>query len=240
MYGQTSQSKGFGADGRNFNTSGTGIFGVGQNVAGNYLVAGSGAAINGVTTGIYARASTAGVGQAIYTDQFGSVTRVNYWSGALQYKILGTGSVSTIAKNTEGNNVVLHCTEAPEIYFEDYGEGKLVNGKAHISIDPTIAKNILVNDKHPLRVYIQLEGDCKGVFVTNKTGQSFDVAELAGGQSNVSFQYHIVGNRADEELPGGRISRNADARFEPAPLPAETKTANTIDVGSPTALSPKR
>jgi trimeric autotransporter adhesin len=236
LYGQTSQSNGFGIDSRNVNASGTAIFSSGQNAAGNYLIAGSGGSFNGVTTGIHARNTSLGISEAIYSDNGGIASRVNYWSGTTQYKILGTGTVSTTAENINGERVTLHCTEAPEIYFEDYGQGQLINGSVHIEIDPTIAKNIVVNDKHPLRVYIQLEDNCNGVYVTNKTGSSFDVIELASGQSNAKFQYHIVGNRADEVLPNGRISKNADMRFEPAPKNKETREATAVDVGKPATV----
>lgn len=236
IYGVTSQSAGFGMFSRNLNTSGTGLISSGTNSIANYLTSGSGGAFTGLGTGIYGYSTTAGIGEAIYSNQFGNITRVNYWSGFTQYKIIGAGTVSTIAKGLDDEKVVLHCTEAPEIYFEDYGQGQLLNGNAHIEIDPIIAKNITVNYKHPLRVYIQLEDNCNGVFVTNKTGSSFDVKELASGQSNAKFQYHIVGNRADEVLPNGRISRNADARFEPAPKDHETKEAKSVAIGKPTTL----
>lgn len=233
IYAQTSQSNGFASDSRNLNASGTGVFGVGNNLTGLYLTAGSGGAFNGNVTGLYARSTTAGVGEGIYTDQFGIACRVNYWSGT-QYKIIGTGTVSTTADGLNGDRVTLHCTEGPEILFEDYGQGKLVNGRTHIEIDPIIAKNIVVTEKHPLRVYIQLEGECNGVYVTNKTATSFDVVELANGQSNTPFQYHLIGNRADEVLPNGRISKNADLRFEPAPADRETKAANPVLMGEAT------
>jgi hypothetical protein len=213
----------FAFQGTNTNANGTGVYGLGNNTsgAGSYLAAGSGGAFTGLATGVYAYSTTGGAGQAIYTNQFGAIARVNYWSGALQYKILGTGTVSTIAKDVNGNKVVLHASEAPEIYFEDFGQGELVNGKAHIEIDPIVAKNVTINEKHPLRVFIQLEGECNGVKVVNKTTNSFDVVELANGNSSLTFQWHIVCNRADEDLGNGRISRNADARFEYAPADLE-------------------
>jgi hypothetical protein len=224
VVGRTAQSAGFGINALNTNSAGTGLIATGQNVPGTYLTAGSGASINGVTTGLFALTTSPGVSQSILTDDsFGGVVRVNHWDGTTQYKILGTGTVSTTARGVDGERVVLHCTEAPEIYFEDYGQGQLVNGKAHILIDPIIVKNITVNDKHPLRVYIQLEDDCNGVFVTNKKSDSFDVIELSSGNSNAKFQYHIVGNRADEVLENGRVSKNADTRFELAPKDLETK-----------------
>lgn len=231
LYAQTSQSAGFGSDSRNLNANGTGAFAIGNNVGGLYLVAGSGGAFNGFTTGVYARTTTAGTAQGVYTDNFGVIVRVNYWNGT-QYKILGTGTVSTTAEGLNGDRVTLHCTEGPEILFEDYGQGTLVNGRAHVEIDPILVKNIVVNDQHPLRVYIQLEGDCNGVYVTNKTGHSFDVVELAGGASNTPFQYHVVANRADEQLPNGRISKNADLRFEPAPEIMPTTEVKGVSIGT--------
>ncbi len=140
------------------------------------------------------------------------------------YKIYGTGNVSTIVNDLNDKRVTFFAPETPESLFEDYGTGKLINGKVHINIDPVFAKNITVNAQHPLRVFIQLNGDCKGVFVTNKTGVGFDVIELQSGKSNVDFEWHVIGNRADEyDKDGFLFSKNADLRMPPAPGPMETK-----------------
>lgn len=134
------------------------------------------------------------------------------------YKIIGGGSVSTVVEDTEGNSRILFAPEAPEILFEDYGVGKLVNGKAVITIDPIFAKNIVVNEKHPLKVFIQLEGDCNGVFVTDKSSTSFTVKELANGNSNTPFSWHIVANRIDRKNNQGVIeSKHEDVRFPLGP-----------------------
>ena len=217
VYGETRSAGTIGVWGFNNNANGTGGLFVGQNVTGSTLIAGQGAAGTGNTTGGYFRNTSLGISQAIYSDNGGTICRVNYWNGATQYKILGTGTVSTTAEDLNGNRVVLHAPETPEIYFQDYGNGKLINGKAYIQLDPIITKNIVVNDKHPLQVFIQLNGDCKGVFVSNRTAAGFDVTELQGGNSNVEFTWTITANRADEMLPNGKISKNADARFEQAP-----------------------
>ena len=142
-------------------------------------------------------------------------------------KIIGTGTVNTIVKDLKGNLVALSCPEAPESLFQDYGAGQLLDGKAHIELDPILAKNIVVDEKHPLRVFVQLEGDCNGVFVSNKTGTGFDVTELAGGTSAVAFTYTVAANRADEVLPDGSISRYSAERFPAAPGPMETVTQET-------------
>jgi len=204
--------------------SGTGLLGVGNNHIGTYLIAGSGGAFTGETTGLVVYSETLGIGEAIYTEQFGNITRINYWDGGTQYKIqgdLGMVVMSGAVPDLNGNPVVMHAPETPEMHFMDYGVGKLVNGKAYIQIDPILSKNIEVSEKHPLKVFVQLEGDCKGVYVTNKSANGFEVIELQGGTTNVEFSYQIVANAADMQLRNGKISKHADLRFEPYLGPRE-------------------
>ncbi len=130
------------------------------------------------------------------------------------YKILGFGTVNTLVQDNEGKERIMAAPEAPEALFQDYGIGKLINGYAKIDIDPVLTKNIRVDETHPMKVFIQLEGDCKGVYVFNKTATSFEVKELQSGNSNVSFSYQIVAFRADEER-AGHISKYSDMRFKP-------------------------
>jgi hypothetical protein len=211
-----------GVRGENSNTNGTGIFAMGNGQGGVSMPGGSGLSAVGFTTAVFARTNNASAGQALYTDNFGDITRVNYYNGTL-FKINGEGTVSTLVRDEDQRKRVMFAPEAPEVLLEDYGVGRLINGRVHIDIDAVFARNITVNDRHPLRVFIQLEGDCNGVYVTNKTPSGFDVVELGQGRSNVSFSWHIVGNRADEDLSRGRkdaqgrpivrMSRYADLRF---------------------------
>lgn len=204
-------------------STGTGVVGVGNGAILQTDPNGSGGAFTGTTNAVYAHATSTVQGTAAIKT-FNAATAdnvyVNYLSdGSLgtagtAYKIIGTGTVSTVVKNEQNEKVALHAPEAPEILFEDYGQGRLTDGFAHIKIDPIFSKNITVNEKHPLRVFIQLYGDCKGVFVSNATANGFDVKELQQGKTNVTFMWHIVANRADEVLANGLISHNADTRFE--------------------------
>ncbi len=129
------------------------------------------------------------------------------------YKVLGPGTVSTIVENTQNQKVIMFAPESPEVLLQDYGKGQLVNGKAHVTVDPDFAKNITGE----IRVFVQLEGDCNGVYVTNKSNTSFDVIELNGGKSNVPFTYTIVGNRADEVAKNGEKITYSTLRFPQAP-----------------------
>ena len=138
--------------------------------------------------------------------------------GNTNYKIIGNGNVSTIVDGVDGNKKIMFAPEAPEVLFEDYGIGQLSNGTSYIDIDPNFTNNIIVDADHPLKVFIQLEGNCNGVYVTQKSAEGFMVKELQNGNSNVSFSWHIVANRKDDI--GSSSSENseyANLRFPDAP-----------------------
>jgi len=245
VIGIGSGATGFGVNGQNSNVLGTGIAGAGNNSGPSYLTNGSGGAFTGTQIGVYGRStntvSPSGGGYFSNAVSVNNWAYVAYYYSGTAYKVYGNGTVSTIVKDTKGDMVTLHCPETPEAYFQDYGSGKLVNGKAHIDIDPIFAKNIAVNQDHPLRVFIQLQGDCKGVYTTNETQTGFDVTELQGGQSNVPFTWTVVGNRADDRDENGTvISKYQDLRFEPAPEPLKTYQAEKQEMLKPSILEDKK
>ncbi len=148
-----------------------------------------------------------------FTDQGGDIAYVAYAG----YGILSGGVKSTMVKDENNQNRVMYCNESPEVKFEDYGEGQLVNGKAHITLDPLLARNVTISQKHPLQAFVQLEGDCNGVYVTNKSVSGFDVVELNHGTSNTSFSWHIVANRAATVNKKGQTYDYANWRFPVGP-----------------------
>jgi hypothetical protein len=109
--------------------------------------------------------------------------------------MVATGSKPAQVKLDDGTLVRLFCEEAAEVYFTDYGESGLLGGKAHIELDPVFLQTVTIDDAHPMKVFIQVEGDCNGVYVTNKTSTGFDVVELQGGTSNIPFSYRVVCKR---------------------------------------------
>jgi hypothetical protein len=88
-------------------------------------------------------------------------------------------------------------------------------------LDPIFSNNIFIDDKHPLQVYIQLEEECNGVYVTNKSATGFDVVELMQGSSNANFTYFVSANRRDyiDQVTGEIISKHEGVRFPLAPEP---------------------
>jgi hypothetical protein len=123
-------------------------------------------------------------------------------------KIDGAGTVGTIILDADNVPRLMNSIEAPEILFTDYGVGKLSNGRARITIDPVLSKNIIVDDKNPLKVLLTMEGETNGVYITNKSASGFEVIELNRGKSNASFSYQIIANRADDYYEGILISKN--------------------------------
>jgi hypothetical protein len=188
--------------------AGAGVLGQGENygVIGYAGTVGS-AAVNGKWAGYFDYLSSAN-GYAFVGGR----------SGGTDYAILSSGVKSTMVQDELGQNRIMYCTEAPEVLFQDIGTGQLVNGRVHINLDPLLARNIYVSPEKPLKVFIQLEGDCKGVYVTNKTASGFDVVELGGGTSNTSFSYQIIANRANATDATGRVTaRFASVRFPVGP-----------------------
>ncbi|MEO8149106.1 MAG: hypothetical protein ABI723_15785 [Bacteroidia bacterium] len=129
------------------------------------------------------------------------------------YKVIGLGAVSTLVKDLNNDMRIMACPESPEVLFQDFGRGKLVNGLAHITLDPIFSKNIKVDVTHPLNAFIQLRGNCNGVYVTNETQTGFDVIELNGGTTNIEFTYFVSATRANETL-GNQVSEYENMRFK--------------------------
>jgi hypothetical protein len=231
VYGLSSNTAGLGMIGQNLTNTGTGGVFI-SNTTGTFssLVNGSGSASTGVTTGVYGYATTTagattaaggyfatgyvGTGTAGASSPFAYVA-LRYLSTT--YKIYGDGLVSTIVSRPDGKRATMFCPEAAEVLLQDYGTGQLVNGRGHVDIDPTLSNNIIVDDKHPLKAFVQLKGDCKGVYVTNETATGFDVVELQGGTSNVNFSWSVSANRKDVDDGNGEKTLYQDLRFPEGP-----------------------
>ncbi len=96
-----------------------------------------------------------------------------------------------------GQMVDVSSMESPEVWFEDFGSGQLAGGITTVSIDASFSQIVSLHGGY--HVFITPKGDCKGLFVANETGNSFEVRELSGGQSSVEFDYRIVAHRKGYE-----------------------------------------
>ncbi len=222
-------------------SNGTGIVGLGNNVTGSVLTNGSGGAFSGLTFGVFGHATQSGNNTwgGYFDNASGDYAYVGgrNASGTV-YKIIGSGTASSIVKTPDNNKVIMYCPEAPDILFQDYGSARLIKGKAVVKLDPIFSHNIFVDETHPLIVIIQPEGQCNGVYVTNKTKEGFEVIELNNGNSDINFSWSVTAHRRNEyDNAGNLISKNLDVRFAPAPEKQTKEVKLRKDEQSKTAAS---
>ncbi|MBK8657896.1 MAG: collagen-like protein [Bacteroidetes bacterium] len=162
----------------------TGLVGV----YGSYNTNDYGAGVMGVGFGGTEASGSADVGV------FGSAADYAFY-GVGDYAVTGVKSASV--PTSKGQQLV-YCVESPEIWFEDFGHGKLQNGKATIKLDDLFLETVVIDNNHPMVVTITPQGNCKGLYVVPGTN-SFEVKELRNGHSNVDFSFRITCKRRNYE-----------------------------------------
>ncbi len=153
-----------------------------------------------------------------------------------------SGTVSGVVDADGGaRKVSLYAMQSPENWFEDFGSATLTNGAVTVALDPTFAST--VNTTTGYHVFLTPSGDCKGLYVSQKSAGSFEVRELGGGQSSISFDYRIVAKRSgyenvrltdvtaqyqkmeqQQQLRRERMEQRRAARPLAAPIAAAVKT----------------
>jgi hypothetical protein len=246
IYASANNSGRLGLRAYNANATGTAILALGCGQTGGYPADGCGLAAIGNRYAVYGYASDTGSGTGGYfSNGHGNAVRVSYYdhSSGTQYKILGSGTVSTIMGTREGKKN-LFAPEMPEAYFEDCGEGQLANGHCRVNLEKLFSDCITVNAQHPLKVFVQLMDDCNGVYV-KRDAAGFDVYELHGGKSNAQFSWRVLAKwKGNEnvrlpEAPGPQPTTTVEK-----PVPVEGKTTTAAPVRSvlslaATAVSPQ-
>jgi len=179
-------------------TNGYGVFGFSQNSNGIAGQSGTSAA------GCVGFAGAPG-GYGIY----GGTAVAGGYAGGFAGPVLVNGAFTVVngPKNAavphpDGSHRLLYCQESPEPWFEDFGEGKLVSGRAQVTFDPDFVA-VVHNDKY--LVFPVPEGDCRGLYVSDKSPTGFEIRELQGGTSSLTFSYRVVARRKD--IPGPRLEK---------------------------------
>ena len=151
-----------------------------------------------MSSGGYPFRALNGAGNGCYIDSAGSINC--------------TGSKNALVSIDGGQRkVALSAIESPKNWFEDFGSEQLSNGAAVIHLEPEFAQT--VNTEVEYHVFLTPNGDCNGLYVTEKSASSFEVHELHGGTSAVKFDYRIVALRKNFEN-----IRMADHTNDPDPM----------------------
>ena len=176
--------------------------------------------------------------------------------GACMFDVSGdmycSGSKSAVVPVDGGaRKVALYAVESPKNWFEDFGSGRLSNGSAVIGLEPTFAQTVNTQSYH---VFLTPSGDCKGLYVSQRSAGGFEVRELGGGTSSIEFDYRIVAERKGYEnvrmedktqffrqgamLKGGK-KRTTPLRAPVRPAPPRPHASMVRSALAPTNLGPK-
>jgi hypothetical protein len=204
-----------------------------------------------VGIGAYGSSQT-GIGVSGYSNTGVAVGGTSIGGGFAGYfngpvYILGTLTATgakSAAVRANGDLRRVYSLESPESWFEDFGSGQLTAGQAIVSLEPGFASIVHTGG---YRVFLTPQGDCRGLYINNKSGESFSVHEVQGGTSNVAFDYRIVAKRADIE--GARLEhvdppQPPDGPKEPvldhAPKPPPDQASAPLQVPGAGGLAPGR
>jgi hypothetical protein len=122
---------------------------------------------------------------------------------------------SAVVPHPDGSHRRLYCTESPESWLEDFGNGELVDGIANVSLESDFAQIVRADDYH---VFLTPYGDSNGLYVSRRMPNGFEVREQRQGTSRLPFGYRVVARRADVSTP--RLEHFVDAEpigFEATP-----------------------
>ena len=212
--GDSTSSSGRGVSGFAFSSSGTtyGVYGdsdssSGIGVYGASVRYGMQAFASGTSgDAVYARATaTSGAAWAInartespdgwsgYFTSAGHGVRISTPSGKVGLTVLGGSKAASVP--TSSGYRLLYAEEATEVWFADYGFGRLTSGKAVIAIDPIFAETVNLNQSY--HVFLQAYGDAD-LFVADRTPTEF-VVQVRDGDPNVEFSYRLVAKRLEQE-----------------------------------------
>ena len=129
-----------------------------------------------------------------------------------------TGTKSA-AVPVDGNRMVrLYAVEATDNWFEDAGSAQLTDGKVVVPFERVFAQT--VNGEADYHVFLTPNGECEGLYIASKSAQGFEVRELHGGHSNISFDYRLMARRKGYEQVR---MEDVTAQFELAKRNAEQR-----------------
>lgn len=107
-------------------------------------------------------------------------------------KFGASGTKSAVVYTESQGPTQLYAEEATEVWFADYGEGKLTDGSTKIDLDPLFLETVTINEEDPIQVFTQSYSNAI-LYVTRGT-DSFEVHSISG-ESDASFGYRVLAKR---------------------------------------------
>jgi hypothetical protein len=201
----------------NTSANGIGVFGLNNSLFAGPVPGGGGFGVYGFSAkghGLVGATGTAG-GAAVV----GATNSVaGAWAGVFYGPVVVSGDLIVVggAKSaavpfSDGTRRQLYCVESPESWFEDFGTGQLVGGRADVPMDPGFAAVAEMDIYH---VFLTGYDHDHLLHVTNRTPKGFRVqanAALAALQGrkdcdlSSTFSWRVVAKRKD--IAGERLAK---------------------------------
>ena len=143
-------------------------------------------------------------------DNLGFAAGYFYGHVIIQGDLTVLGAKSAAIPHRDGFHRLLYSIESPESWLEDFGEAKLVKGKATVKLDPGFASATRTAQYH---VFLTPYGDSHGLYVSHRGRTGFQVREQGKSRSSISFSYCIVAKRKD--IAGTRLAKVKMEKVEP-------------------------
>jgi len=220
VYGETTANTGvtFGVRGMSYSTSGTGVSGsalatTGPAFGGKFqsesesgvgafglatAIIGTAGGMSGRTyaesgRGVFGWASSdSGTTYGVYGRSDSPAGTGVYYQGGLA----GSGSKSCVVRTSSGPTL-MYCQESPENWFEDFGEGQLIDGRCHIELDPLFLETVTINSDNPMKTFLTPNGRLGDWWVEKGTVGFSVIAPDASDGSR--FDYRVVAKRKNFE-----------------------------------------
>ncbi|RJR40927.1 MAG: hypothetical protein C4567_10245 [Deltaproteobacteria bacterium] len=100
------------------------------------------------------------------------------------------GTKDAVVPTSQGKRA-LYAEEASEVYFSEYGFGKLKDGKAVIKIDPLFAETVNLNQDY----FVFVQPYAKAELFVSQTGPTSFEVSLNVGATDARFAYRLVAKR---------------------------------------------
>ncbi|MGC9357685.1 MAG: hypothetical protein ACP5GX_07460, partial [Anaerolineae bacterium] len=110
--------------------------------------------------------------------------------------VTNAGTTVNAVETSSGDAVEVYGVQATGSWVEDFGTGQMVDGKAIVTIDPLFAETVNLSETYHL--FLTPLGDC-GLYVAEKTAESFTVEAQGGQTCTLDFDYRIVAQRVGYE-----------------------------------------
>ena len=133
-------------------------------------------------------------GYGVYGETNDPDYRGVYYSGGLA----GSGDKNCVIRTSDGPRL-MYSQESPGAWFEDFGIGELIDGRAKIKLDKKFIETVTIDNKNnPLLVFLQPYGPTSQLYIETKT-DGFIVRAVGMESGRVKFAYRVVARRKGYE-----------------------------------------